>query len=138
ARLPGDSPSEQTVRVLRARATARLIGAVATVTLIFDYARISAVLDDVSLRTALERGARTVRHHPAAAMSLVLLSASLFGALLGGYAAFEFIPGGSVPTVRRIIVLGEAYVMARIGVRLWNAAAQVALYERLVSRRASE
>jgi hypothetical protein len=50
---------------------------------------------------------------------------------MAAYAAFEFIPGGSVPTVRRIIELGQVYIVIRIVLRLWNASAQVALFERL-------
>jgi len=55
----------------------------------------------------------------------------LLAGLLAGYGAFEFIPGGSVPKLDRIILIGQAYIVARVALRLLNAAAQVALYRRI-------
>lgn len=130
--------AESTLVAARIGATLLLAVAVALTTLVFDYARIAVVLDDVSLRAALTRGARVVTQHPGAVCTLLLLTTVMFAGLLAGYAAFEFIPGGSVPTVNRIIALGQAYIVARIVLRLWNAGAQVALYRRLSNRPASE
>ena len=96
------------------------------------------VLDDVSLKAGLVRGLRTVKTNSAAVLMLVVLFSAALAVVLAGYAAFEFIPGGSVPTVTRIILLGQAYILARIVLRVWNAAAQAELYRRCASRAASE
>ena len=129
--------AESTLFVARLVATAVMVGVVALLTLVFDYARIAVVLDDVSLKAGLVRGLRTVKAYPLSVLALVVLFGGAFAALLAVYAAFEFIPGGSVPTVTRIIVLGQAYIVARIILRLWNAGAQVELYRRCANRAAS-
>ena len=130
--------AESTVFVARLAATVIIVAIVAMVTLVFDYARIAVVLDDVSLKAGLVRGLRTVKTNSAAVLMLVVLFSAALAVVLAGYAAFEFIPGGSVPTVTRIILLGQAYILARIVLRVWNAAAQAELYRRCASRAASE
>lgn len=132
-----DGRAESTMFTARVTAAGILVACVALVTLIFDYARIAVVLDDVSLKAGLLRGVRTVQANTAPVLMLVMLSGGALAALLAVYAAFEFIPGGSVPSVTRIVVLGQAYVVARIVLRLWNAGAQVELYRRCASRAAS-
>jgi len=104
--------------------------ALVVVSVVFDYARIALVLGDVTVPAAIGIGATFVRANPWPVALLVTLSVGLFTTLLAAYAAFEFIPGGSVPTVRRIIELGQLFIIVRIVLRLWNASAQVALFER--------
>jgi hypothetical protein len=136
--MTSDVTAERTLFVLRLVGTIIIVSAVAAITVIFDYARIAVVVDDVSIRTALRRGVETVRQRKAAVVALVVLSAGSFAGLLAVYGAFEFIPGGSVPTTSRIIVLGQAYIVGRIVLRLWNAAAQIAIYETRLTLEATE
>lgn len=127
-----DSGTEPQLLAWRSLLTVVPLIALAVVTVVFDYARIVLVLlDDVTVPVAIGIGARFVRAHAWQVALLVVLSVALLTAVLIVYGAFEFIPGGSVPTVRRIIELGQAYVIARIALRLWNASAQVVLFEQL-------
>ena len=80
---------------------------------------------------AIRIGAATVRSNAIAVIALIAISGLLLAGLLAGYGAFEFIPGGSVPKLGRIILVGQAYIVARVALRLLNAAAQVALYQRI-------
>jgi hypothetical protein len=80
---------------------------------------------------AIRIGAATLRRHFVAVTALIVISGALLAGLLVVYGAFEFIPGGSVPKLGRIILLGQAYIAGRIALRLWNAAAQVSLYQRI-------
>lgn len=126
-----DGGPERTMLIWRAVLTLLPLLALVVVTVVVDYARIALVLNDVAVPVAIGMGATFVRANPWAVALLVLVSTLLAVALLTAYAAFEFIPGGSVPTVRRIIELGQIYILARIVLRLWNASAQVALFEKL-------
>lgn len=124
--------AESTAFISRAVLTALLIAIVAAITLVFDYARIALVVDGpMLLPDAIRAGLVTIRSKAMAVTALVVMSGLLLAGLLAVYGAFEFIPGGSVPTLNRIIFLGQAYIVARIGLRLWNAAAQVALHQRV-------
>lgn len=136
ALLPAGT-AESTLFVARLAATAVTVAAVVAVMLVFDYARIMLVLDDVSIPAALRRGVQWARQHWMQAVTLVALSWAALAGVLAVYALFEFIPGGSVPTVGRVILLGQLYITARIVLRLWNAAAQVELLGRIRSRAAT-
>ena len=106
-------------------------------TLIADYARISIVLNDsLPIGAAIRNALAIVRHNAIAVLVLVVLSAVLLAGLLVVYGAFEFIPGGSVPTLGRVILLGQAFVVTRLVLRCVNAAAQVLLYQRITRRAA--
>jgi hypothetical protein len=133
-----DDSSEPIQLIWRTLFTLITLIGVATVAAVFDYARISLVLLGVKIPEAIGVGTRFVRAHLMSVGLLVVLTVMLFGGLLAVYAAFEFIPGGSVPTLGRIVVLGQAYIAARIVLRLWNASAQVVLFERIRIREASE
>ena len=138
ALVASDSSAERTLFVVRLVITVIVVSVVAAITVLFDYARIAIVLDRVGIRTALDRAMKTLRHCKAAVFCLVVLSAGLFAGLLTVYAGFEFIPGGSVPTTSRIILLGQAYIVSRIVLRLWNAGAQIGIYEDRLSAEATE
>ncbi|HWI20782.1 MAG TPA: hypothetical protein VNT81_23670 [Vicinamibacterales bacterium] len=126
-----DEGQESTLLIWRVVLTLLPLFALVGVTVVFDYARIALVLNEVTVPAAIGMGAKFVRAYPWSVALLVLVSTLLAVGLLTAYAAFEFIPGGSVPTVRRIIELGQLYILARIVLRLWNASAQVALFEKL-------
>jgi len=124
--------AESTAFALRGVLTAILIAPLAGITLMFDYARIALVVDGpIPVPEALRIGAATLRGNAIAAITLIVVSALLLAGLLVVYGAFEFIPGGSVPKLGRIIFLGQVFILARVALRLWNTAAQVSLYQRV-------
>jgi hypothetical protein len=133
-----DGAAESTMLAWRIVLTIVPLIALTAVTLVFDYARIALVLGDATIPVAIGIGAKFVRANAIAVAVLTLCSVALFVALLVAYGAFEFIPGGSVPTLQRLLVLGQAYIAARIVLRLWNASAQVALFERFRTREARD
>ena len=109
-----------------------MIAPLTSITLAFDYARIALIVDGpIPVPEAIRVGAAAVRRNAIAVIALVAMSGLLLAGLLAVYGAFEFIPGGSVPKLSRIILVGQAYIVARIALRLLNAAAQVALYQRI-------
>ncbi len=106
-------------------------------TLIADYARIALVLTDTtSARGAIEDAVAVIRSNLIAVVILVVAAAVLYTGLLVTYGAFEFIPGGSVPTLGRVILIGQGFIVMRIVLRLVNAAAQVAFSQRIRLRAA--
>lgn len=124
--------AESTAFAWRVLVTIALIAPMAAITLAFDYARIALIVDGpIPVPEAIRLGVATVRANLFAAVMLIVLSGLLLAGLLAVYGAFEFIPGGSVPRLGRIILLGQGFIVARVGLRLWNAAAQVALYQRI-------
>jgi len=127
-----DGVAESTAFVLRVIVTMALMLPLAAITLMFDYARIALIVDGpMPVPDAIRMGVATLRGNTIAVIVLIVLSGLLLAGLLLVYGAFEFIPGGSVPKLGRIILLGQAYIVTRIALRLWNAAAQVSLYQRV-------
>lgn len=128
---------ERTMFVWRSAFTLLFVAVLAASTLIADYARISLVLDrSISVGRAVVRATDTVRANWIAVSVLLILSSGSLVALLTAYGAFEFIPGGSVPRLTRVIVIGQAFIFGRILLRLVNAGAQTVLYQD-VRRRAA-
>ncbi|MEO7156497.1 MAG: hypothetical protein ABI039_02980 [Vicinamibacterales bacterium] len=127
--------AESTAFALRLLLTVVFIAPLAAITLVFDYARIALVVDGpIPVPEAIRLGVAALRGNTIAAIALIALSGLLLAGLLVVYGAFEFIPGGSVPKLSRIILLGQAFIAARIALRLWNAAAQVSLDQRITPR----
>ncbi len=124
--------AESTAFAWRVILTMALVVPVAAITLMFDYARIALIVDGpIPVPEAIRIGIATLRGNTIAVTALIVLSGLALAGLLVVYGVFEFIPGGSVPTLSRIIFLGQAFIVARIALRLWNAAAQVSLYQRI-------
>jgi hypothetical protein len=63
-------------------------------------------------------------------LALALINGILFAALVAAYGATEFVPGGSVPRLSKVILIGQAYLFARIVLRLAGIGAQVSVWER--------
>ena len=130
--------SERTAFAWRVALAFPFIATLTMTTLIADYARMSLALNEAtSMRAAIANALKLIRGNPIAVLSVVALSAGALAGLLVTYGAFEFIPGGSVPTLRRVILLGQAFILTRIVLRLVNAAAQVVLYQRITLREAT-
>lgn len=130
--------SERTAFAWRLVLAVPFIAVLTLTTLIADYARISIALRDApSTRVAFASALTVIRGNIVAVVLLVVVSALLLAGLLATYGAFEFIPGGSVPTLGRVVLLGQAFIVTRIVLRLVNAAAQVVLYQRVRRREAT-
>ena len=79
---------------------------------------------------AVARGLADLRRQPWTVAAIVVINGVLFAALMAAYGAVEFVPGGSVPRLSRILVVGQAYIVARLVLRLILTAAQISLRQR--------
>ncbi|MEO7135362.1 MAG: hypothetical protein ABI024_14205, partial [Vicinamibacterales bacterium] len=130
--------SERAAFFWRVALAVPLIALLTLTTLVADYARVSIVLNDASaIGEAIADAIEVIRANSIAVMMLAGVAAMLLAGLLVTYGAFEFIPGGSVPTLGRVILIGQGFIATRIILRLVNAAAQVALYQRIRLRAAT-
>jgi hypothetical protein len=102
----------------------------ALTSVIVDFTRVHVVTSAKgSISAALVRTARLLRARPTAIVSLWLLAALVFGALLALYAAFDLRARG-VPRVWSALVVGQLYIGGRIVARVLAAASQVHLVGR--------
>ena len=130
--------SERAAFAWRVALAVPFIALLTITTLVADYARISIVLNDAtSFGDAIADAIGLIRANAIAVLLIVAVTAVLLGGLLATYGAFEFIPGGSVPTLARVILIGQGFIVARIVLRLVNAAAQISLYQRIRLRAAT-
>lgn len=101
---------------------------VAAVGLMADYARVAAATARASsVATSLRAGIVFVRRNFGAVLTLYLIGASIFAAVTAGYGLLE-IYGGSQVGGWRAIVLGQAYIVFRLVMRLAAAAAELRLF----------
>ncbi len=100
---------------------------------VLDFARLAAVLDRAGFSVAVARGLADLRRQPWSVAGLVVINGVLFAALMAAYGAVEFVPGGSVPRLSRILIFGQGYIVARLVLRLILTAAQVSLRQRRIS-----
>ena len=102
-----------------------------------DFAKVAIILGRATVQQALNDSVRLVRQQWLTVVVLLLLNGVGLAVLFAGYAASEFIPGGSVPTLWRLVVGGQALILGRLLLRLVLAAAQVDLYLRVRAERAA-
>jgi len=94
--------------------------------LLVDYAKVRAVVEDRhSMIGAFVAGVRFVRRNPGAACGLYLLNAGLWLLVIGAYA----LAAPSAASHVLAFIVGQAYILARVAVRLQFAASQVALFQ---------
>ena len=109
----------------------------ALVGLIADYARVSVVLESIaSPLGAVRAGGSFLRRFSGAAIALYLLTGLLFAALLAVYGYVD-VYGGSRVGGWRGIAIAQAYIVARIVIRLTFGASEVRLYRELTGQSAS-
>ncbi len=97
---------------------------------LLDYAKLAIVLGRSSVRQAMSDSVLLIRERSLTVAALLCFNGLALAVLLGGYAASEFIPGGSVPSLARLIVGGQALILGRLLLRLVLAGGQVDLYLR--------
>jgi hypothetical protein len=104
--------------------------ALAAVNLLVDYAKIRAVVEDRrSMIGALLAGARFLVRRPAGAAGLYLLDTLLLAGVLALYAVGAPGAGGGGLAVWWTLLVGQAYVLARLFVRLTFAATQLCFFQ---------
>lgn len=108
-----------------------VIGALlVAVNLVFDYAKIRAAVEDRrSMIAATLAALRFIGRHPWATVSLSLLNAGLLATVIAGYAALA--PGATPADgpVWTAFVVGQLYILCRLGVHLLGFASQTAYFQ---------
>lgn len=129
--LEGSAATERTAFMLRILLYLIFGAVLVTISLIADYARVAIVMESaVSPIDALRAGARFVRSHPGSAVALYALTGLLFVALLAVYGYVD-VAGGSRVLGWRGIAIAQAYIFARLVIRLTFGASEVKLYRAL-------
>jgi hypothetical protein len=109
-------------------------GALVSFNLWLDYARVRAVVEDRrSMIGALVSACRFIRRHPAQTVGLYLADSLLFVAVVAVYAAFASDAGRTGWTMWVAFAFSEAYLLARIWVRLVFWASEISLFQALLA-----
>lgn len=101
------------------------------VSMALDYAKIALVVERRrSALLACLRGARFVLAHPGSALGLYLLLAAVSLLLVWLYSLVAPGPGQSgATTILLTFLVGQIYLIARLGLKLWFLAGQTALFQ---------
>lgn len=95
-----------------------------------DYARVGLVLSpDLSIWRSIRQSWQFIGAHPGAVFGLYLATGALFVLLLAVYGAFEIATGS--PAGWRAIGVAQAYIIARIVIRLSFGASELRLWRAL-------
>jgi hypothetical protein len=135
--LESSAGSERTAFMMRVALYVVFGALLSVIALIADYARVSIV--SASSRSALDgvrAGATFVRAHTGSVVALYVLTGLLFVALLIVYGVVD-VYGGSRAGGWRGIAIAQAYIAARIVIRLTFGAAELRLYRALTDQPAS-
>ncbi len=129
-----DLTVERTAFVIRVVLYAVFVAVLAVWTLVFDYARARAVVEDRrSMLGAMIAGGRFVFRHPAKTGVLWLLNAAAFLAAVGTYALVAPGAGGAGTAAWAAFAVGQAYILARLFLKLVGYASQVALFQAMLA-----
>jgi hypothetical protein len=103
-------------------------------TLVFDYARVRIIVEDRrSAIGALAAGGRFVRRHVWAVTGLFAVNAAGFLALAALYALVAPGAGGSGLSQWTGLAIAQAWIAARIGVKLTFYASAISLFQRMLA-----
>lgn len=109
--------------------------AIVTVSLLADYARISlATASAASAGEAIRRSVRFIRGHFGTVVLLYLFTGAIFVALLAIYGVVDSYGGNRVGGWRGVAI-AQAYIVARLAIRLTFAASEVRLFKQLHGER---
>jgi hypothetical protein len=127
-RLTAGIALERDAFAIRAGLYALFVLLLACANIVFDYARVRAVVEDRrSMLFALVASWRFLRNNPGGAVGVYVLNVILFAVTLAAY-AFLAPPGGGVGVMAwAAFVIGQAYITARLGVRLIFWASETAM-----------
>jgi hypothetical protein len=95
--------------------------------LIIDFARVSVVTaNERSTVRALASSVRFIREHALSVAALTLITGSLQLLVVVAYAAFDLSSRG-VSRTSTVLIVGQLFILARVGIRLITTASQVRL-----------
>lgn len=133
--LEASASTERSAFLMRSASYLIFGAALMALSLIVDYARVAIVMGAAtSAIDGLRHGARFVRAHPGSTVALYLLTGLLFVALLAVYGYVD-VNGGVRVAGWRGIAIAQAYIVARLVIRLTFGASEVALYRELAGAR---
>ena len=128
--LIADVTSERTALIIRLAGYLLFGSALVFFNLILDYARIRIVVEDRrSAIGAIAAGARFVRRHVGRVTALYLLNGLAFVLLLAAYAVLSPGAPGAGPRMWAVLLLGQAYIVARHYLKLVFYASETALFQ---------
>jgi hypothetical protein len=128
--LIADLTSERTALLLRLAGYLLFGGALIFVNLILDYARIRIVVEDRrSAIGAIAGSARFVRRHFGRVAALYMLNGLAFVLLLAVYALLSPGAPGAGLAMWAVLLLGQAYIVARHYLKLVFYASETALFQ---------
>lgn len=132
--LASIAPSERSAFAYRVVLYLVFGSVITIVSLVADFARIGLVSSGLrTVQASLVSAARLLRAHPLEVALLYVTVAMLFVLLLAGYGTLETIGGVRVGGWRGVLV-AQAYITARIALRLVLVGAQVGLVRRVGPR----
>jgi hypothetical protein len=121
---------ERTAFAIRASLYLIFVALLAAVNLVFDFAKVRAVVEDRrSMLVALAASWRFVRRRTSAAIGVYLLDALTFALVLTMYSYVAPPGGGTGPMAWAAVLIGQAYVIGRLSVRLLFFASEIALFQ---------
>lgn len=125
-----DITVERTALLIRAALYLLFAAALLPLNLLLDYVKIRIVVEDRrSVVGAVLAAGRFVRRRPGATLSLYLLAGMLFLGVLAVYAAAAPGADGGGVRVWLTLIVGQAYIAARLMVKLVFYAAQTAYFQ---------
>ena len=129
-RLTRDLTVERTAFLIRMALYALFALCLAACNVLFDYAKVRAVVEDRrSMLGATAAGARFIARNASAAVGLYLVDAVLFGLVLAAYGLVAPGAGGVGWSMWLGFLIGQAYVLARLWVKLVFWASETALFQ---------
>ena len=138
ARLQDGASTEQAAFTGRVLLYVIFGGLLIVVSLMVDYARVSMVVAPArSAGNAIALSWRFLTRYPGSVVVLYLATGSLFVMLMIAYGTLEVV-GGSQVGGWRGIVIAQAYIVARLVIRLTFGASEVRLYRALAPGAASQ
>jgi hypothetical protein len=107
---------------------------VAACSMVFDYAKVRAVVEDRrSMVSAVAQAIGFIQRNYAAALLLFLTNFAMFAAVVGVYAIAAPNSAGAGLPMWTAFVVGQAYVVARLWVKLVFWASETALFQSLLA-----
>jgi hypothetical protein len=128
--LTRDTTVERTAFAIRAVLYVALFGIIGICSLVFDYARVRLVVEDRrSAIAAVAAAIRFVARHPRAAVGAYVINVGAVLAVLAAYAAIAPGAGHTGWTMWSAFIVGQLFIVARLGVKLTFWAAEAALFQ---------
>jgi hypothetical protein len=129
-RLTARVEVEQTAFLVRTALYALFVLMLAGVNLVCDFTKVRAVVEDRrSMLVALAASCRFIRRNTAATIGVYLLDAIMFVAVVTAYAYVAPQGGGMGAMVWAAFLIGQAYIVGRLSVRLLFFASEIALFQ---------